>query len=71
MVSGELYNALDKALVQERLNARFLIKELNNLGNKNEETKNDILTKLIPNKGGNLFIQPPFYCDYAHDNYVL
>lgn len=65
MLSGELYNALDKELTQDRLNARFLLKKLNDTGEDKEENKNQILKKLIPNKGENLFIQTPFYCDYG------
>lgn len=65
MLSGELYNALDKELTQDRLYARFLLKKLNDTGEDKEENKNQILKKLIPNKGENLFIQTPFYCDYG------
>lgn len=65
MLSGELYNALDKELTQERLNARLLLKRLNDTGEDKEENKNQILKKIIPNKGENLFIQTPFYCDYG------
>ncbi len=65
MLSGELYNALDKELSQERLNARLLLKRLNDTGEDKEENKNQLLKKLIPNKGENLLIQTPFYCDYG------
>jgi len=65
MLSGELYNAADKELTKDRLNARLIIKELNDLGEDKEEERNEFLTKLIPNKGENLFIQTPFYCDYG------
>jgi maltose O-acetyltransferase len=65
MLSGELYNALDDELSKERLNARLLIKELND-SRENESAKRvEIIKKLIPNSGDNLWLQPPFYCDYG------
>jgi len=65
MLSGALYNALDKELTQERLITRLLLKDLNDLGEDKKEKKNQILRKLIPNEGKNLVIQTPFYCDYG------
>ena len=65
MLSGELYNASDKKLTEERLNTRLLLKKINDLAETEEETKNRLLEKLIPKKGKKLFIQTPFYCDYG------
>lgn len=65
MLSGELYDPLNKQLTEERLHARLLIKSLNNCGEDQIEKLNQIIKKLIPNSGSDLWIQPPFYCDYG------
>lgn len=65
MLSGELYNALDAELTKERLKARLLIKELNDSREDEEEKRERIIKKLVPNSGANLWLQPPFYCDYG------
>ncbi|WP_452232399.1 sugar O-acetyltransferase [Lacinutrix sp. MEBiC02595] len=67
MLSGKLYNALDIELSQERLKARLLIKELNDLKEDEKEKRGEILKDLIPNQEKNLWIQTPFYCDYGYN----
>ncbi len=65
MLSGELYDPLDKELSDERLRARLLIKELNDCREDQIEERARILKELIPNVGKGLWLQPPFYCDYG------
>jgi maltose O-acetyltransferase len=65
MLAGELYDALDKQLSDERLKARLLIKELNDTREDQAEERNRILKELIPAAGADLWLQPPFYCDYG------
>jgi maltose O-acetyltransferase len=65
MLSGELYNPLDPELSRERLQARLLIGELNNTIEDEEEKRKTVLKKLLPGAGVNLWLQPPFYCDYG------
>ncbi len=65
MLSGELYNALDHELSNERLKARLLLKDLNDLREDEEEKRTGILKDLLPNAGDDLWIQTPFYCDYG------
>jgi maltose O-acetyltransferase len=65
MLAGELYNALDKQLSDERLQTRLLIKKLNDTREDEESTRTAILRELIPNAGSGLWLQPPFYCDYG------
>lgn len=67
MLSGELYNALDKELSQERIKARLLLKELNDSREDEGKKRREILRDLIPNKGKNVWIQPPFFCDYGYN----
>jgi maltose O-acetyltransferase len=65
MLAGELYNALDPQLSAERLRTRLLLKELNDSREDQPELRLRILQDLIPNTGPDLWLQPPFYCDYG------
>lgn len=65
MLSGDLYDPLDKQLTEERLQTRLLIKELNDTREDQVEERARILKHLIPNSGKGLWLQPPFYCDYG------
>ncbi|MFA8433563.1 MAG: sugar O-acetyltransferase [Marinifilaceae bacterium] len=65
MLSGELYDAADTELSNERLKARLLLKELNNTREDEKEKRAEILKNLLPNTQADLWIQPPFYCDYG------
>ncbi|MFY0625903.1 MAG: sugar O-acetyltransferase [Reichenbachiella sp.] len=65
MLSGELYNGLDPEIADDRLKARLLIKELNDSRADEEDKRERILKELIPSAGENLWIEPPFYCDYG------
>lgn len=65
MLSGELYDALDKQLSDERLRTRLLLKELNDSREDQAEEPSRILKELIPDAGEGLWLQPPFYCDYG------
>jgi len=65
MLAGELYDALDKELSDERLTTRLLIKKLNDTREDEVDARTHVLKELIPNAGAGLWIQPPFYCDYG------
>lgn len=65
MLSGELYDALDKELSDERTKARLLLKQLNESREDAPEERSRILNELLPHAGAGLWIQPPFYCDYG------
>ncbi|MCE7070767.1 sugar O-acetyltransferase [Dyadobacter sp. CY327] len=65
MLDGELYVALDPELTQERTRTRLLLLELNAGREDEPEKRAAILKQLIPNAGANLWLQPPFYCDYG------
>ena len=67
MLSGELYDPRDKQLCDERLKARLLLKELNDTREDQVEKRKAILKTLIPDCGVNLWLQPPFYCDYGYN----
>lgn len=65
MLSGQLYNPMDEELTQMRLNARLRLEQLNASSESQPEIRKTILQELIPNQGKNLWLNPPFYCDYG------
>lgn len=65
MLSGGLYSATDPELSEERLRARRMLKELNDSPEDEQEKRKRVISELIPNSGVNLWLQPPFYCDYG------
>ncbi len=67
MLAGELYDPLDKELTEERLQARLLIKQLNDFPENMIEERGRILKSLLPNTGQDTWLQPPFYCDYGYN----
>jgi maltose O-acetyltransferase len=65
MINSELYNPLDPQLVAERRRARDLTHALNGTRDEEKEKRGQILRELIGTAGENLWIEPPFYCDYG------
>lgn len=59
MTSGENYNSLDEELVSLRANVRKLTKEYN----QNPTPK--LLNEIFDSSLENVYIEPPFYCDYG------
>lgn len=67
MLSGELYNALDPELSAARKKARLLFGKLNATTEEDEELRRSLLKELLPHSGADLWIEPPFYCDYGEN----
>lgn len=67
MLGSELYNPLDEQLTEERTHARLLLKRLNESAEVEKDLRESIVKELIPNSSGDLWIQPPFYCDYGYN----
>ena len=65
MLSGALYDASDEELTKERQAARELLRAFNNSAAEELSERRMLLKKLIPLQGSNLWIEPPFYCDYG------
>lgn len=65
MVSGEFYDATDKALVDARVQTRLILKEYNDSMPDNPLKRCEILERLFKFKYKNLIIEPPFQCDYG------
>lgn len=67
MLKGELYNAFDPELVIERTHTRLLVKQFNETPPDQLSQRQQILNELIPSHGKDLYIEPPFYCDYGYN----
>jgi maltose O-acetyltransferase len=67
MLAGEMYNPYNKELVSDRHTCRLLFQEFNYLKEDKKKLRFKLLYQLIPNAGKNLFIEPPFYCDYGYN----
>lgn len=67
MISGQLYNSMDKELANERIRVRLLIRRINNTKEDNKEKRFRLLKKLIPDSGKNFNLVFPFFCDYGYN----
>jgi maltose O-acetyltransferase len=65
MLASELYRASDPQLAAERTQCRLLLQQFNDSRADEPELRQKILAQLIPTQGKNLWIEPPFYCDYG------
>lgn len=65
MMSGELYNPLNKSLVEARNACRLLLKELNSTCQTQPKARAVILKKLFGQTGKRLYIESDFKCDYG------
>ena len=70
MLLGKWYDATDQELVKQRLNAKDLCFELNQIKPSNLEKRNSIINKLFGYQPDNLELLSPFTCDYGN-NIVL
>lgn len=67
MLEGKMYDPLDSELFKEREQAKLLFQEINNLTEIKKEKRNKLIYKLFGNAGENLWVEPPFYCDYGYN----
>lgn len=65
MLAGEMYNPSDPDLEKARHKVRLRFHKFNSLSEEHLTLRQDILSKIIPNAGKNLFVEPPFHCDYG------
>ena len=70
MLAGEMYDASDPVLTQERQRARALTHRLNITEYGNEFAYKQILSTLLPNAASDVRIEPPFFCDYGYNIYA-
>jgi maltose O-acetyltransferase len=65
MLAGALYDPYDAELIAERQRARLLFHAFNATRDDQKEERQRLLTDLIPNCGSEVWIEPPFFCDYG------
>ena len=65
MLAGELYNATDPRLVEERRRARDLLHAFNDTRDAETERRAEIIRELFGSAGEGVLIEPPFFCDYG------
>lgn len=65
MLAGELYDPLDRDLVNARDRARDLCLDLNATRESHHEERRRILRELLGAGGDDVWLQPPFFCDYG------
>ena len=65
---GLLYNAnYDRELISERIIAKDLCQEYNNLKNSDSKGRTSLLKKILGKRGENMCIEPAFWCDYGYN----
>ena len=64
MLAGELYDPLDTELSRERERCRNLLKQLNDSREDQVEERKALLNQLLGAET-DVWIQPPFFCDYG------
>ena len=70
MLSGGMYDPFDPQLVEERKNARILFQKINKLSDEDKDLRDQMFYELFGSAGTNLYIEPPFFCDYGSNIHV-
>ena len=70
MLNGELYDASDPELVDERQRARDLTRRYNRTTPDEADCRRDILDELFGSRGEPCLVEPPFRCDYGYNIHV-
>lgn len=67
IMAGEPYLLGDLDLKKDRRKAKNLLHRLNVTEYRMTRNARLILEELLPNAGTNLYIEPPFFCDYGYN----
>src|SRR6478609_2015946 len=70
MLAGELYDPLDPELVRARNRARDLCQDLNATREAQQDERRRILRELFGAGGEDVWMQPPFFCDYGSNIFL-
>jgi maltose O-acetyltransferase len=65
MLAGEAYDPLDAELVLARARARELCRTLNATSESQQDERRQVLRELLGAGGDDVWLQPPFFCDYG------
>lgn len=67
MLAGEFYNALDAQLSAERQSARLILHQLNASRDDEPELRRRLLADLFGQPDSDVWLEPPFFCDYGRN----
>lgn len=67
ITDGEPYALGNAELMKDRRKAKNLLHRLNVTEYRVTKNARLILAELLPNTGANLYIEPPFFCDYGYN----
>jgi maltose O-acetyltransferase len=67
MLTGKAYKAFDQQLVEERQHAKEVLFDFNNLRPSAIEERHVMVRQLLGQTGEQLYIEPPFRCDYGYN----
>jgi maltose O-acetyltransferase len=70
MLAGELYDPLDPELAAARVRARDLCQALNATRESDVDERRRILIDLFGQGGDEVWMQPPFFCDYGSNIFL-
>ncbi|SEO24042.1 maltose O-acetyltransferase [Halogranum amylolyticum] len=70
MLAGELYDASDPVLVEERERAKRLTRLYNETTETEHDRRGELLTDLFGSVGESCYVEPPFRCDYGYNVHV-
>lgn len=70
MISGEMYNPMDKELLEGRERAKRFCKEYNSVDDTNYLKRKEMLKEILGSTGKNLHIESSFKFDYGYNIYL-
>src|SRR5262245_21050315 len=70
MLAGELYDPRNPELVSARVRVRNLFQALNGTRKEDDEAHRCILVDLCGAGGEDVWMQPPFFCDYGSNIFL-
>ncbi|MDQ3674739.1 MAG: sugar O-acetyltransferase [Gemmatimonadota bacterium] len=70
MLTGEPYDARDEELLAMAHRARALVAKFSSTPSTDGKRRRDILVQLFGEAGEDVWIEPPFFCDYGSNVYL-
>lgn len=70
MLNGRLYTAPDEELRGEMRECKLKLYKFNNTTMENLTLRTELLREIIGGAGENVYIEPPFFCDYGRNIYL-
>lgn len=70
MLAGLPYSDLDPELLSDKARCRKLLKQFNNSSDDDLGYRSELLHQLFGATGKQLYIEPPFRCDYGCNTYI-